>query len=302
MYRMCSFLFSKICIEQMAIGMCILATDAKPSSTRLFTLPVVVSGAPWTCLLYTNDLKTTSPALMIVPFPNPTSARRFGLVDVSRTRGFRQQLVDVFAPHEPARPMSKYLNATDGMRSQSYAAVLTVGNYKCSVVPSLAELNSSIDWSRFTVPADLASRLSVLGDTSVIPAHCGFVVAEALTSVVNDGFGIVYPGRDLWLPTCHETSSAPPSYDVCCYAFNGNVAWGSAAAPPPVVLPCSPYYVSDRQVGLDGIMRLLPRELQWSSDGSAGTMDPDAVSSVTFIGCRGVDVNKNIVGTFAAAG
>ena len=39
--------------------MCVLPLGGKPARTRLVNVPVEVDGAPWTLLLYTNDLEVT---------------------------------------------------------------------------------------------------------------------------------------------------------------------------------------------------------------------------------------------------
>jgi len=121
---------------------------------------------------------------------------------------------------EIPEPEEKDGGSLDG--DDDYAAVHTVGNYRVSVVPSLAALWASVDWSKFNTPRDLAARIAVLNDTSIVPATCGFVVAQANTRVSNDGFGLVYPGAHVWFPTCHESNATGMhEYDVAMYSCNG---------------------------------------------------------------------------------
>lgn len=175
-------------------------------------------------MLYTNDMAVPANqrALMIVPFPNPTNATEFVFVDVGQTKKFRTTVNSHFARHEKhARSQALNASFSDSRGGYEMAAVVQVGNYQCSAVPSADHLTTSIDWSRFTVPADLRTRLAVLQDKSIIPADCGFVVAEAVRNVVKDGFGIAFPGRHGFFPTCHEgNASGVHDFDVCCYGFN----------------------------------------------------------------------------------
>jgi hypothetical protein len=276
-----------------------MATEHQPSSTRLYSVPVTVSGEPWTCLMYTNDLAVsnpTQPALMIVPFPNPHNATEFGLVDMRHTRTFRKQVTRAFAAHEHRITT----NATYGAKSlgvvQEMAAVVEIGNYKCSVVPNVEALFSKVQWHRFHTPSDIALRLAVLRDSTVIPPHCGFVVAEAVRSVQDDGFGIVYPGKDVFFPTCHEGGPPTHLFDVCCYAAN------SAFSPdlPSTLLPCSSA-PGTGYTGLDGAMLTLPRSMKSSRDEHEMWFEPVArVTHFAFTQLYGSGPNRNVTGTLLA--
>jgi hypothetical protein len=155
---------------------------------------------------------------MVVPFPNPTGGRRFGLISGNDTRLFRQQYREKFRSSEIHLEKMRSRSSYDAMEAE----VFTVGNYICSVVPNLAELHASINWSEFDVPADFKERMAVFDDRSIIDETCGFVVAKAIKNVKDDGFGIVYPDDGMvYFPTCHENEpSKRYSYDVCLYAFN----------------------------------------------------------------------------------
>lgn len=208
--------------------MCIMATAHSPTSTRLYSVPVTVDGAPnWTCLLYTNDMRVGpgEKALMIVPFPNTAGNREVALVDIGSTRTFRDALNREFEQHElTAVTRSQYLNAYESVGGEALAAVVRVGNYKCSVVFSAGDLWTKVDWAQFSVPADLSSRLSAVGDPALMPPNVAFVVAEAVTSVKRDGFGVAYPGTDVFFPTCHEgPATTRHQYDTCCYAVGATL-------------------------------------------------------------------------------
>jgi hypothetical protein len=159
-----------------------------------------------------------APSVMIVPFPNPTGGRRFGLISGNDTRPFRQLYSETFRSSEIKLETLSF--GRDAKEEK--AAVFQVGNYMCSVVPNLAELHASIDWNEFDVPWDFKERMAVFDDRSIIPESCGFVVAKAIRSVKDDGFGIVYPDDgQVYFPTCHENEpSKEYLYDACLYAFN----------------------------------------------------------------------------------
>jgi hypothetical protein len=181
-----------------------MLTDAKPKSTRIFSLPVTLSDIPSTLMLYTNDLQvdTAIGSIMVVPFPNEMgSIENIALMDASVTKDFRNAVRHAFpiAKNFGAIEQSARLSSMD-----SYARVVEVGNYNCSVVSGYNELLARIDWRRFTKPYNFMERLSVFNDASLNLSTCGFVVAQSFRPVKNDGFGIVYPGRTVLFPTCHE--------------------------------------------------------------------------------------------------
>ena len=171
-------------------------------------------------MIYTNDLAVTpgTPGLMIVPFPNPTGASVFGIIDARATEPIRTTLRAKCLAHELVHYEAYKKEGSSGRGS--VAKVHEVGNYKISMVANASQLMESIDWRKFNVPPDFAMRLSVVNAASIVPATCGFVVAEAIVSVKNDGFAILYPGLHAWFPTCHEASSTSTTqaYDVRLYS------------------------------------------------------------------------------------
>jgi hypothetical protein len=270
--------------------MCIMATDAKPTSTRIYLVPVTVDGVPgYTCMLYTNDLavKTGVPGLMIVPFPNPTNTERLGLVDVTTTKEFRAVTKDVMDPKPKGfGTLGLRSQHTDGF-STNYAPVHEVGNYKCSVVPNLDALRSAIDWSRFTVPHDLAARLSVLDDPTLVPPSSGFVVAEAIRSVKEDGFGVVFPGHHAFFPTCHEGPATVHNYDVVCYGFN-------------VLLPGAGTSTTGDETSLARMQTAFAPRAIWGNDpaGSAMLVRPEPFGLASRLALLGALTNSNVTGKY----
>ena len=224
--------------------MCIMATKAQPTGTRIFSLPAQYddTGALATAIVYVNALEARGARqLMIVPFPNPGGEA--ALKDVLLTpyepwKAVTSGIEDLFASE---RLMTQSLGARNGGGRDSLRPVHRVGKYQVSVAPNAETLLRTIDWRRFDVPEDLDARLAVMRDPNVCPATCGFVVAQAVEDVQDDGFAVVYPGGDVFLPTCHENVARgfddSVSYDAKCYVvdaiplWNGRVRRDSSNAP-----------------------------------------------------------------------
>jgi hypothetical protein len=157
---------------------------------------------------------------MIVPFPNPAGANNFGLVDLGSVKDFCKSVKQAF-PEPLTRSFRGVMKGLPGDDGKALAAVHQVGNYQCSVVANVEDLYTTIDWTKFTMPEDLEERLAVLRDEDVVPPDCGFVIAQATTAVQEDGFGVLFPGRHSFFPTCHEgNDSGVHDYDTVCYGFN----------------------------------------------------------------------------------
>jgi len=203
------------------------------------------SGASWRPVFtYAPAPKAARPAVMIVPFPNPTRSTVFGLLDSSTFKAFTGAVQDAFP--RPVTASFGFDGMVKGARNEArLAPVLRVGNYNISVVPTALALMENVDWSKFHVgtgeEARVAffNRLSVISDSSVVPEDSGFVVAEAVLAVKDGGFGLVYPGTHAFLPTCHEASAAPVEYDVECYVIGGTIPSIGGVLPQSVILPHS---------------------------------------------------------------
>jgi hypothetical protein len=176
-----------------------MLTDAEPTSTILINVPVMYKNKKHKLLIYTNDLESDRNNLMIVPIPNLSHDDDFGLVDVSEKNRksnytFRNELVTRF----PAIKNQSFRNTL----SNSYSApnsliVHNIGNYNISVAPDINSLENMVDWSIFSLPHDFEDRKNTLLDKELYPFKCAYVIAQAHTSVKDDGFGIVYPDPGL---------------------------------------------------------------------------------------------------------
>jgi hypothetical protein len=114
-------------------------------------------------------------------------------------------------------------NSIKGRKDKGKLKVHRVGNYEISIAPTVADLMERIDWTKFTKPADFNVRLQTLTDKELLPFECGYVIAKAVVSVKNDGFGVLFPDPGfVYFPTCHENDSktANKKYDVRCYSYD----------------------------------------------------------------------------------
>lgn len=208
--------------------MCCMGTDDEPTNTRLFNVPVTVNGKRgWRCLLYTNEMTfRTGRALMIVPVggrsdDDVVGPREIYLTGIAGTEPLREGLQNVFYNRMHPSSLSAYDDDDEDEEDDAgFVPVIEVGDYKCSVVFSVDELLTKVDWSQFQTPADLDQRLEVLQDARLMPPNAAFVVAEAIPGKEGRGFGVVYPSRTVFFPTCHEgNATGMHDFDVTCYAL-----------------------------------------------------------------------------------
>lgn len=187
-----------------------MMTKHTPKSTRLVNIPVKLeNGDKSVLLLYTNDLTVYEgeKALMIVPIPNLSQSEDgFGFVDPSSDaiKSFRKKLYDKCEKLETVHD-TLLLSAPRSITKS--IKIHKVGNYKISLAPTLKDLKERIDWTKFTTPPDLETRVRTLSDDELYNFPCAYVVAEAVKSVENDGFGLIYPDCGFtYFPTAHEES------------------------------------------------------------------------------------------------
>ena len=283
--------------------MCIVLTDAKPSQTKIVLLPAQVDGKDWSCMLYTNDLRVTpgTPGLMIVAVPNPTQTKRFGLFDAADASKLIEGMQATFKTYEHKRRILEDNSGRDllsfGVEGFDMAPVHEVGNYRISVAYNYAALMSSIDWSKFTLPPDFSQRLAALSDPSTVPAHAAFVVAEAVKSVIDDGFAVLFPGRSTWFPTCHERQAPGTEYvyDALLYAGDAAAPWTMWQTPlttPPLTL------YAGAMPTFRWSTASLPHTVRASDSSAAATMSVawPALRSVTFTHVMGKSYRNFNVG------
>jgi hypothetical protein len=159
-----------------------------------------------------------------------------------------------------------------------------VGNYQCSVVANVEDLYTTIDWTKFTMPEDLEERLAVLRDEDVVPPDCGFVIAQATTAVQEDGFGVLFPGRYSFFPTCHEgNDSGVHDYDTVCYGFN-------------MMLPMTDGNVENEDV-LEDLEAAFDPVAVWSKDGTpVAGIELQSLHRLVRVTLKGRMTNGNVVG------
>jgi hypothetical protein len=163
--------------------------------------------------------KLTTPALMIVAIPNINNNSNFGLVDVN-TKDMSQLRSDIIDLCTRDKGKNACFDADDSEEDlQAKLQVNKVGNYNISVAPNLDSLCKQIDWDIFTLPSNFNSRLDTLKDKNLFKFNYAYVVAQAVTNIRDDGFGVIYedPGFT-YFPTCHENQEDNLyNYDVICY-------------------------------------------------------------------------------------
>lgn len=157
---------------------------------------------------------------MIVPIPNPSNKDLFGLVDINtdKMKIFRKQLFDVIDPLMPIN--LTYDNDDNNSDGSNYLLVHKIGNYNISIAYNYDDMEHKIDWDQYDLPSDINERKYTLLDKRLYPSNnYAYVIAQAINSVEDDGFGIIYPdpGYD-YFPTAHEKNNYNyVDYDVKCY-------------------------------------------------------------------------------------
>lgn len=195
--------------------MCVIVSETPrpPTDTKLFSMPVLLPhGEKRTLLMYKNSLAGNGVMIVCVP-----TEQEVGLVNVNtRDITFLLDRIQASAANSvvydtPAKEgtFGYFNNSSRGNTvSNGLARVHNVGNYKISVVYSFEELDQKIDWSVFRKPVDYVERVNTLMDENLFPfTNRAFIIAQAITSIKNDGFGVVYASPSNikhYFPTCHE--------------------------------------------------------------------------------------------------
>lgn len=129
-----------------------------------------------------------------------------------------------------------------------------------------------MNWRKFRKPQDFDERMATLTDRALHPFNCAYVVAKAVRSVKNDGFGIVFPDPGFrYFPTCHEKKAISPrnkssakAYDVRLYSYDNA---GRESVPFDVIGGHPAYFTTDEYgmplyvgVTAEGEARCVPYE------------------------------------------
>jgi len=167
---------------------------------------------------------TRGGAIMIVPYPieRDISNPIIGLVDVS-TDKMKKFQTDVKNLKPIARSMTDSFNAKP-------LEVYKIGSYNISVALGFSDLQTRLDWTKFTKPSDFEVRIRTLANPKLFPQSYRwfYVVAEAINNIKDDGFGVVYSrlSADLiYFPTAHEQretniSSSDYNFDYECFGYS----------------------------------------------------------------------------------
>jgi hypothetical protein len=147
---------------------------------------------------------------MIVAYPIEKDVENplIGLVDISTDtmKKFRKE-VQEFKPILKSRSLNAFMSNSFSLSDS--LEVYEVGNYLISVALGFSDLQSRLDWTKFTKPSDFELRIKTLLNPNLYPPTYKwfYVVASAVKNVKDDGFGVVYPRLSadlLYFPTAHE--------------------------------------------------------------------------------------------------
>jgi hypothetical protein len=160
----------------------------------------------------TDSQSSNNGAIMIVAYPVEKDVENplIGLVDIS-TDSMKKFREDVIA----LKPIQQNYIKKSLSRSATFTnsleplKVYEVGNYLISVALGFSDLQSRLDWTKFTKPSDFELRIKTLLNPKLYPPTYKwfYVVASAVKNVKDDGFGVVYPRLSadlLYFPTAHE--------------------------------------------------------------------------------------------------
>lgn len=154
----------------------------------------------------------TNGAIMIVAYPVEKDVENplIGLVDISTEtmKKFRED-VEALNPIMMTNTLSRSKEAKFDSDSLEPLKVYEVGNYKISVALGFSDLESRLDWTKFSKPDDFELRIKTLINPKLYPPtyRWFYVVASAVKNIKDDGFGVVYPRLSadlLYFPTAHE--------------------------------------------------------------------------------------------------
>jgi len=190
----------------------------RPQNTTAVFLPVKTGDFNASCLLYTTTLEVEAerPAVLVLPFMKPRGSVA-AFFSLESTVGFRSNLAAMFA--------DKQWTAEGGCTVSRFTPG-TTGKIAVFLVEDYASLQR-VKWSTYGVKEENArARLAVLETTAQPHLGClSFVVAVVIQSLVNAGFGLMYPGNKVWFPTLQEGCTDAYLHDFKLYACNTAMDW-----------------------------------------------------------------------------
>jgi hypothetical protein len=186
----------------------------------------------------------------------------------------------------------------------TFAAVNKVGDYQISVVFSVEDILSKIDWTIFHKPSDLDRRLATIEDKTLFPFDSkAIIIASATSSIDNSGFGIVYKDPTCFVPVCHESTNPCPHYDVCIQELYQDRR-------PPISFHCNghrcyQYKDGRRYIPQTGYLtsftapirnEMVPStfNMVWSRSGQACEAVTDVVHNFRTTSIKGYHTNQNL--------
>lgn len=218
--------------------MCVIIGDSgsHPTDTKIYNFPVTVNDSKnGHLLIYKNkfNFKRHSNLGEIMILVVPTEEKNIGFVDadtnnisflLSKVNDAGEQLIRYDSTAYSS--LTNSFSVDSAMRSET-AKVYKVGNYKLSVLfnPTVEQIEKLIDWSVFSKPFDLKSRLNTINDPQLFPfSNKAVIFCMAVENIDDSGVGIVYFSDKTIFPTCHEnTGNNIKRYDCTLYNFYENI-------------------------------------------------------------------------------
>lgn len=223
-------------------AMCIRVTEKLvPSETKLLTVCLnkdLIGKCSQYITYYANRLDPvadkTDKQVMVVPFPHehqsPIQVKMAELPHATLEQRLWETL-DVALPMK-AHPRSRGLvtNGKCKKEFRSLAPVVQAGGYKISLVTSFVDLQETVNWAEFHLPANFEALMTDLEHRFGL--NYGFVVAEPNLNPADGRLGglfaWVWYGYEAFLPTAHEAGADLTDYDVTGIVLNEPLMTGLA--------------------------------------------------------------------------
>ncbi len=179
--------------------MCIFNTDTKVSKTKIFVASL--NGGQRQLTLYSNQAQAVNANdpnnAMILPIPSRSGGSDIKLHDFSK-------VADLFATLDRCFPRTQAQDLSFGMRNQSYSnsslTVHQVGDYQCSIVPSVHDFGL-LRADTFQVSPHIASLLQQHYASDFSFLVCRFKDGGSFHPL---GYSHDVSGGRIFIPTRHE--------------------------------------------------------------------------------------------------
>lgn len=199
--------------------MCIDIGDSIPCDTTLISTIVQIQGKLCQLMVYENTTKNNAAMVIGVPAEiNEIILFKENKLFIEETQDNVQSIEQLMGPKTRGLFSDSFDDCEDDM-----AKVITIGNYNISIVNTISEIDTRVNWSLFKRPQNYERLISVLNDKNVFSDDhkWSYIIAQSNKPVVNTSFSFSFPisQKQLYFPTCHEGGFHEYNYDVqlCSY-------------------------------------------------------------------------------------